>query len=273
MSGKIRLDLLLLNNGLAMSREKARAMVLAGEVLVDGKIIDKPGTNVHETAIVTIKSKIPRYVSRGGIKLEHAIHNWSLDFEGKVVLDIGASTGGYTDCALKHGAQRVYAVDVGYGQLDWSLRNHEKVVNMEKTNIRYVTDEAFPEKFDFILIDVSFISTKKIFPVIYSFLQPEGQIICLIKPQFEAGRELVGKKGVVRDPKVHELVLKNAIEDAKLQSLFVCGITNSPIKGPQGNIEFFIRLTKEENNCFDINDEITSVVTRAHELLNRGSQK
>lgn len=264
---KIRLDVLMVEKGLVKSREKAKALILAGEVLVNGVRIDKPGTSVEEDARIDLQKTGIAYVSRGGLKLEKAIKVFAVDFEGKVVLDVGASTGGYTDCALKHGAVKVYAVDVGYGQLDWSLRNDPRVINMEKTNVRYLTREALGEMVDIATIDVSFISTLLVFPVVKNLVKPEGLIISLIKPQFEAGREKVGKKGVVRDPLVHEEVLLKCIKGAEKEGLYCSGITYSPITGPQGNIEYFIKLGIKEEMLPDIEKRIKSVVAEAHSEL------
>lgn len=265
--GKIRLDVLIVEKGLAKSREKAKALILAGEVLVNGVRIDKPGTLVEEEATIVWQPTGINYVSRGGLKLEKAIKVFAVDLAGKVVLDVGASTGGYTDCALKHGAVKVYAVDVGYGQLDWSLRNDPRVINMEKTNVRYLTLEALGEKVDIVTIDVSFISTLLVFPVVKNLVKPEGIIISLIKPQFEAGREKVGKKGVVRDPAVHEEVLLKCIKGAEGEGLSCSGITYSPITGPQGNIEYFIKLGFREEPLPDMEKMVKKVVSEAHSEL------
>ncbi|SHG64746.1 23S rRNA (cytidine1920-2'-O)/16S rRNA (cytidine1409-2'-O)-methyltransferase [Thermosyntropha lipolytica DSM 11003] len=264
---KVRLDVLMVEKGMVTSREKARALILAGEVLVNGVRIDKPGTLVEEDGQILLQRKGPVYVSRGGLKLEKAIKVFGIDFKDKVVLDVGASTGGYTDCALQHGARKVYAVDVGYGQLDWSLRNDPRVINMEKTNVRYLTLDDLGELVDIVTIDVSFISTLLVFPVVKNLIQPEGLIVSLIKPQFEAGREKVGKKGVVRDPRVHEEVLYRCIKGALDEGLNCTGITYSPITGPQGNIEYFIKLSRKEAVLPDMAKEIKSVVAAAHSEL------
>lgn len=264
---KVRLDVLMLEKGLVNSREKAKSMILAGEVVVNGVRIDKPGTPVEQEAEVVLKKSGIGYVSRGGLKLEKAIKVFGIDFTGKVVLDVGASTGGYTDCALKHGAKKVYAVDVGYGQLDWSLRSDPRVVNMEKTNIRYLTLDALDELADIVTIDVSFISTSLVFPVIKNLVKTEGVIISLIKPQFEAGKEKVGKKGVVRDPLVHQEVLLKSIVSAAKENLACTGITFSPITGPKGNIEYFIKLSRNEKPLSDIEENVKSVVAEAHKEL------
>ncbi|MEQ8237327.1 MAG: TlyA family RNA methyltransferase [Syntrophomonadaceae bacterium] len=265
--GKIRLDLLIYTKGMAASREKARAMILAGEVRIDGHLADKPGLRVEETADVTVESRKGKYVSRGGFKLQQAIKDFRVDFHGKVVLDVGASTGGYTDCALQNGARRVYALDVGYGQLDWSLRNDERVRVMERTNIRYVTLNDLGEKVDIITMDVSFISTRLIFPVLYDLLQEDGEVISLIKPQFEAGKDKVGKKGVVRDPAVHQEVLTQCIAAAAAVDLVCVDISYSPIKGPQGNIEYFIHLKKRGEPIDSLATKVVGIVSEAHRIL------
>jgi len=264
---KLRLDVLLHKKGLAASREKARAMILAGEVKVNKVRVDKPGTRVDEEVEVTIESSRSRYVSRGGLKLEKAIEEFKIDFLNRVVLDVGASTGGYTDCALKHGAKKVYALDVGYGQLDWSLRNDLRVVNLEKTNIRYFTLEELGELVDIVTVDVSFISVSKVFPVIKYLINEEGVIISLIKPQFEAGRDKVGKKGVIRDAAVHRQVLLDCIGYARKEGLFCVGVSYSPLKGPHGNIEYFICLQKKAGPVGNIEDLVSKVVEEAHRQL------
>lgn len=261
---KARLDTLIFEKGLANSREKARAMILAGEVWADSKLIDKPGAKVNVDAVIEVKSSRLRYVSRGGFKLEGAIKDFQLDFNGKTVLDVGASTGGYTDCALQNQAAKVYAVDVGYGQLDWTLRNHPRVVVLERTNIRHFTLDDLGERVDMITMDVSFISTTLIFPVLKTLLKDDGEIISLIKPQFEAGREKVGKNGVVRDPAVHREVLLRCIAAAEREGLNCAGVTYSPITGPKGNIEYFIHLRTDQAACQDIEKKVNQVVKQAH---------
>jgi len=264
---KNRLDLLLLEKGLAATREKARAMILAGEVQVNGHCVDKPGTNIDTEAEIKLLHSGPRYVSRGGLKLEKAIRDFQVDFNGKTVLDVGASTGGYTDCALQHGAVRVYAVDVGYGQLDWKLRNDERVTSIERTNIRYFTLQDLGEVVDIVTIDVSFISTAKVFPVVKTLIKPDGHLLVLIKPQFEAGRNKVGKRGVVKDPAVHREVLLRCIETASNDGLGCVGITFSPITGPQGNIEFFLHLINNTTMNPDLPGRIRELVEQAHREL------
>lgn len=243
---KQRLDLLLVEKGLYPTREKAQAAIMAGLIMVGEKKIDKAGTKVDSNSVLKILGNVCPYVSRGGLKLEKAVNYFALDLQDKIMLDIGASTGGFTDCALQNGAKKVYAVDVGYGQLAWSLRQDERVVNLERTNIRYLQPEALAEAADLATIDVAFISLDKVLPTAVQLLQPEGEIIALIKPQFEAGREKVGKKGVVKDPKVHEEVIAKVIALAHSLKLAVKNLTFSPIKGPEGNIEFLIYLTKLE---------------------------
>lgn len=263
---KIRLDSLLFEKGLAGSREKARAMIMAGEVQVNNQLMDKPGNKVTREVEIKIQSSRLPYVSRGGFKLEGAIKDLQLDFDGKTVLDIGASTGGYTDCALQNGAQKVYAVDVGYGQLAWSLRIDPRVVVWERTNIRYFSLEDLGEKVDMITMDVSFISTTLIFPVLKTLLKEHGEIVSLIKPQFEAGREKVGKNGVVKDPAVHREVLEHCIAAAQKEGLNCVGLCYSPITGPKGNIEYFIHLRADSAALLDIKISAAEVVKRAQTL-------
>lgn len=264
---KVRLDSLLFTRGLVESREKARAIILAGEVLVNGFRMDKPGTKFEEDVQLQLELRTLKYVSRGGFKLEGAIDDFKIDFGGKTVLDIGASTGGYTDCALQNGAARVIALDVGYGQLAWSLRTDPRVRVIERTNIRYFTPEKLGEKVDIITMDVSFISTRLIFPVITDFLKDDGEIISLIKPQFEAGKEKVGKKGVVKDPAAHIEVLLNCINAAGKAGLNCVGVSYSHIKGPQGNIEYFIHLQKQCKPLQHIAEVAGETVLKAHEIL------
>lgn len=241
---KKRLDVLLVERGLSPSREKAKAVIMAGDVYVDGQKEDKAGTSFEETVSIEVRAPGLRYVSRGGLKLEKALQVFPIDLTGKVCMDVGASTGGFTDCMLQNGAAKVYAIDVGRGQLDWTLRNDPRVVCMEKTNIRYVTPEDLGEEAAFSSIDVSFISLTKVLPVVYTLLEPEGQVVSLIKPQFEAGREKVGKKGVVRDPKVHLEVIEGVMAFAAENGFEIRGLTFSPVKGPEGNIEYLLHLKK-----------------------------
>ena len=234
-------------------------------MFVDGQRSDKPGTPVAEDAAVEVRGHALRYVSRGGLKLEKAMATFPITIEGKICADIGASTGGFTDCMLQNGAARVYAVDVGYGQLDWRLRSDPRVVCLERTNARYLTREEIPEELAFASIDVSFISLKLIFPALYGLLREDGEIACLIKPQFEAGREKVGKKGVVRDPKVHLEVLENFLIHAKENGFTVLGITYSPIRGPEGNIEYLGYLKK--NGGADCIPDLRALVDASHSDL------
>lgn len=243
---KERLDVLLVGQGFAASREKAKAIIMAGNVLVNGQREDKAGTMIDTKAEITVKGNQLKYVSRGGLKLEKAMSHFSVTPAGKVCMDVGASTGGFTDCMLQNGAVKVYSVDVGHGQLDWKLRNDERVVCMEKTNIRYVVPEDIQELAAFVSIDVSFISLTKVLLPVRNLMTEDGEIVCLIKPQFEAGREKVGKKGVVRDPKVHEEVIYKVIEYASQIGMKSMDLEFSPIKGPEGNIEYLLHLQKTE---------------------------
>ncbi len=264
---KIRLDNLLYQQGLTGSREKAKAIIMAGEVTVNGRVIDKPGTSVNSDVSIEIRESSPRYVSRGGIKLEKAIQEFNIDFTSAIMLDVGASTGGYTDCALQHGAEKIYALDVGYGQLDWKLRNDPRVINMEKTNVRYLRLEDLDQRVDFITVDVSFISTRLVFPGLKDLLKDDGIIISLIKPQFEAGKNQVGKKGVVRDPDLHRKILADCIKYAEEADFKCTNITYSPITGPSGNIEYFIKLEKYPKTLIDLEAVINMVVGEAHKQL------
>ena len=241
---KKRLDIMMVEQGLAPSREKAKAYIMAGEVYVNGQKEDKAGSMFAETAKLEVRGKTLPYVSRGGLKLEKAMKNFGVTLKDKVCMDVGASTGGFTDCMLQNGAVKVYSIDVGYGQLDWKLRNDPRVVCMEKTNIRYVTPEDLGERIDFSSIDVSFISLTKVLEPIRNYLQENGQIVALIKPQFEAGREKVGKKGVVREASTHEEVIEKVIDYAKSIGFNVLNLEFSPIKGPEGNIEYLVHLEK-----------------------------
>ena len=265
---KERLDVLLVKNGLAPSREKAKIMIMEGNVFVAGQREDKAGSTFPEDVQIEVRGSSLKYVSRGGLKLEKALASFPIDLDGCICMDIGASTGGFTDCMLQNGAVKVYAIDVGYGQLAWKLRSDERVVCMEKTNFRYVTDEQIKELVDFASVDVSFISLSKILPVAYPLLKEKGEMACLIKPQFEAGREKVGKKGVVRDPKVHEEVIQNVFGFASDAGFAICGLEYSPVRGPEGNIEYLMYLRKnaDEDGGFD-KDMISAIVSRAHESL------
>ena len=245
MKHKERLDVLLVSLGLAESRAKAQATIMAGEVYVNGQKADKSGMEVDITSNIEVRGSACPYVSRGGLKLEKALKNFGVDPTGYVCSDSGASTGGFTDCLLQKGASKVFAIDVGYGQLAWKIRNDPRVVVMERTNIRYVTLEDLGEPLDLSVIDVSFISLGLVLPVVKTLLKPTGQVLCLIKPQFEAGKDKVGKKGVVRDPAVHEEVLQNFISLAKSLDFTIRNLTFSPVKGPEGNIEFLAHLSMQ----------------------------
>ncbi len=267
MSKKERLDVLLVNRGLFESREKAKTAIMAGLVHSPSERLDKAGTKVPEDITIEIKGNPIPYVSRGGLKLKKAIDLFQLSLENVSMIDIGASTGGFTDCALQHGAQKVYAIDVGYNQLAWKLRNDSRVINMEKQNIRAVTPTLVGELVDFISIDVAFISLHKVFPVATQLLTMEGSLVALIKPQFEAGRDNVGKGGIVRDEETHYNVLKNVIKGASESGLYLHGLTYSPIKGMNGNIEFLGLFKKTTEGLLDISDEgIKHLVLASHEL-------
>ena len=242
---KERLDVLLVKLGYAPSREKAKAVIMSGNVFVDGQREDKAGAVFGEDAQIAVKENPLKYVSRGGLKLEKAMREFPISLEGGICMDIGASTGGFTDCMLQNGAAKVYAVDVGYGQLAWKLRCDERVVCMERTNFRYMTREDIPDELDFASVDVSFISLTKILLPARRLLKPSGQMVCLIKPQFEAGREKVGKKGVVREPSVHREVIEKIVDFASFLGFWVRGLTFSPVRGPEGNIEYLIWIEKD----------------------------
>ena len=263
---KERLDVLLVKKGLAESREKAKAIIMSGIVYVDNNKEDKAGQTFNEDALIEVRGNTLRYVSRGGLKLEKAMNCFGVTLEGKIAMDVGASTGGFTDCMLQNGAVKVYSVDVGHGQLAWKLRNDERVVCMEKTNIRYVTPDDVADKIDFASIDVSFISLKKVLPAVYDLLTDVGEVVCLIKPQFEAGREKVGKKGVVSEQSVHVEVVDMIVSFAREMGFVTLDLSYSPIKGPEGNIEYLLYITKDtsrEGREFDIN----ALVKESHEKL------
>lgn len=268
---KERLDVLLVQRGMAASREKAKAMIMAGEILVDGEREDKAGSMFPDTVTITQKGRSLPYVSRGGLKLEKAMTHFGLDLTGKICMDVGASTGGFTDCMLQNGAVKVYAVDVGHGQLDWKLRNDERVVCMERTNIRYVTPEDIQEPVQFVSIDVSFISLTKVLLPVRNLMEEGAEMTALIKPQFEAGREKVGKKGVVRDPAVHLEVIQTVISYAKSISFGVRHLEFSPIKGPEGNIEYLVHLVKLPEGTVEEKMLVSpeEVVRQAHETLDK----
>lgn len=273
---KERLDVLMVQRNLAESREKAKAMIMAGSVFVNNEREDKPGTKFDEKSIIEVKGKTLKYVSRGGLKLEKAIDSFGIKLNGMICMDIGASTGGFTDCMLQNDAKKVYSVDVGYGQFAWKLRNDERVVCMEKTNIRYVTPKDIDDMLDFASCDVSFISLTKVLPAAHGLLIEGGEMICLIKPQFEAGKEKVGKKGVVRDPKVHQEVIENILDYASSNGFQVLDLDFSPIKGPEGNIEYLVHLRKNSevnnnSNVFVWKEQVDAVdiVRKAHSLLDK----
>lgn len=264
---KVRLDVALTTQGLAASRQKAQAVIMSGLVFVDGKRVDKCGAQVAENAVIEVRGKTLPYVSRGGLKLEKAMQCFPLNLKGVTAMDCGASTGGFIRLHASNGAVKVYAVDVGYGQLDWKLRQDPRVVCMERTNARYLTAEQIPEALDFVSVDVSFISLGLILPALRPLLAERADLVCLIKPQFEAGKGKVGKKGVVRDPKVHLEVLEQFLRHAAESALTVKGITYSPIKGPEGNIEYLGWLTTAagENEIPDLN----TLVIKSHEQLEK----
>lgn len=273
---KERLDVLLVKKGLALSREKAKAVIMAGSVYVDGQKEDKAGSVFdEESAQIEVRGHVLPYVSRGGLKLEKALKVFPITLTNKICMDIGASTGGFTDCMLQNGAAKVYSVDVGYGQLDWKLRQDDRVVCMEKTNFRYMTPEDIPDVLDFASVDVSFISLDKILTPAYALLREQGEMVALIKPQFEAGREKVGKKGVVRDPKVHEEVISRIVRHADEVSFEVLDLSYSPIRGPEGNIEYLIHLKKNPERTVypDILEvfekKIREIVEEAHQELEK----
>ena len=263
---KERLDVMMVNRGLAESREKAKAIIMSGIVYVDNIKEDKAGSTFDEKAQIEVRGNTLKYVSRGGLKLEKAMDCFGVSLAGKVAMDVGSSTGGFTDCMLQNGAVKVYSVDVGHGQLAWKLRNDERVVCMEKTNIRYVTPDDIEDRIEFASIDVSFISLTKVLPPVKELLTDDGEIVCLIKPQFEAGREKVGKKGVVRDQKVHVEVVEMIVDFARQIGFITLDLSYSPIKGPEGNIEYLLYITKDqtkENKEFDIK----AMVEESHRSL------
>ena len=266
MKIKKRLDVLLVEQGYADSRTKAQAIIMSGQVYVSGQKADKPGTSFEESVQIEVRGATCPYVSRGGLKLEKALRDFGVDPTGYVCSDSGASTGGFTDCLLQQGASKVFAIDVGYGQLDWKIRSDPRVVVMERTNVRYVTPEQLGEPLDLSVIDVSFISLRIVLPVIKSFLKPNsGQVLCLIKPQFEAGKDKVGKKGVVRDPQTHKEVLDDFVATVKELEFKILGLTFSPVKGPEGNIEFLAHLTLADT--VGIAPDTDLVVAQAHQTL------
>ena len=266
---KKRLDVLLVEQGLADSREKAKAIIMSGIVYVDNNKEDKAGTTFEETAKIEVRGSTLKYVSRGGLKLEKAMDHFGVTLDGKVAMDVGASTGGFTDCMLQNCAVKVYSVDVGHGQLAWKLRNDERVVCMEKTNIRYVTPEDIADRIEFASIDVSFISLTKVLPAVKELLTPEGEIVCLIKPQFEAGREKVGKKGVVREQSTHIEVVEMIVDYARSIGFRTLHLSYSPIKGPEGNIEYLLHLSMD-SSLEDAEFDIPALVAESHAELSGG---
>ena len=266
---KERLDVLLVKKNLAESREKAKAVIMAGIVYVDDQKEDKAGSMFEETAKIEVRGSTLKYVSRGGLKLEKAMTHFGVTLDQKICMDVGASTGGFTDCMLQNGAVKVYAVDVGYGQLAWKLRTDERVVNMERTNIRSVTPDQLGEPIEFFSVDVSFISLHHIFPVAQAITTPDAMGVCLVKPQFEAGREKVGKNGVVRDPATHREVLHNAMGYAAANGFAVRGLDFSPVKGPEGNIEYLMFVQKSKEPCVLDDAAAEQVVAASHSTLDR----
>ncbi len=269
MQKKTRLDVAVFEQGYAPSREKAKAIIMAGIVYVNNQKVDKAGFELKEGDVLEVRGKTLQYVSRGGLKLEKAMQEFPITLEGKTCMDVGASTGGFTDCMLQNGAVKVYSVDVGYGQLAWKLRTDERVVNLERTNFRYATREQIPDDVDFASVDVSFISLKHILPNLNALLASDGQAVCLIKPQFEAGKEKVGKKGVVRDLNVHLEVVENVISLALENGFSVMGLQFSPIKGPEGNIEYLIYLNKTTEPVVSENVNAKELVNMSHTELDK----
>ncbi|HIZ54964.1 MAG TPA: TlyA family RNA methyltransferase [Firmicutes bacterium] len=273
MADKLRLDVAMVERGLCESRERAKALIMAGEVFVDGDRCDKAGAAVRPESEIDVRGKRLRYVSRGGLKLEKAIDLYGLDLSGCVCMDVGASTGGFTDCMLQNGAEKVYAIDVGYGQFAWSLRMNPKVVNLERTNFRYLTQEQVPELIDFASVDVSFISLTIILPVLYRFLKENGQAVILVKPQFEAGKGKVGKKGVVREESIHCEVVQKILSFCGEIGFSVSGIDFSPIKGPEGNIEYLFYIRKSTETTTLTAEDVNALVRRSHAELNEGKKE
>ena len=266
---KERLDVLVVKQGLAESREKAKAMIMSGDIFINGQREDKAGSMFLEDVVVELRGKPMKYVSRGGLKLEKALLEFDLSLENKICMDIGASTGGFTDCMLQNGAIKVYAVDVGYGQFAWKLRQDERVVCMEKTNIRYVTIDQIGEPLDFASVDVSFISLTKVLPAANLLMNEGGELICLIKPQFEAGRDKVGKKGVVREPETHLEVIQKIIDFSIENGFSVRNLSFSPIKGPEGNIEYLIHLKKDTVTTINEGVDAQDIVQKSHVSLDK----
>ncbi len=269
MSDKMRLDVAVFEKGYAETREKAKAMIMAGSVYLNGQKALKGGVNIKETDVIEVRGTVNPFVSRGGLKLDKAVRSFGLDLNDCICMDIGASTGGFTDCMLTNGAKKVYSIDVGYGQLAWKLRCDERVVNLERTNFRYVTREQVPDEVDFASVDVSFISLKLILPVMHTLLKNGGRSVCLIKPQFEAGKENIGKKGVVRDKSVHENVVENITNFASENGFKVIGVDFSPIKGPEGNIEYLMYIEKSDDGEMLWEGSVHELVELSHENLDK----
>lgn len=265
---KIRLDIAVAEKGLAESREKAKTLIMMGKIYVNNQKSDKPGTGVLPTDEIELRGEALRFVSRGGLKLEKALPRFGIELTGKICMDIGASTGGFTDCMLQNGAVKVYSIDVGYGQLAWKLRTDERVVNLERTNFRYVTEKEIPDKIDFASVDVSFISLTLILPVAKSLLREGGEMVCLVKPQFEAGKGRVGKKGVVKEPEIHREVITKIADFAKSIGFSVLGVDFSPITGPEGNIEYLLYIKNDDGAQQTVTDEaVADIVKNAHTEL------
>lgn len=269
MSEKKRLDILVYERGLAESREKAKALIMSGIIYADNQKSDKPGTTYPETVNIELRGNKLQYASRGGLKLEKALKVFPIDLKEKITMDIGASHGGFTDCMLQNGAKKVYAIDVGYGQLVWKLRNDERVVNLERTNVRYITKEQVPDEIDFFSVDVSFISLCLVLPAARPLLKDGGEAVCLIKPQFEAGKDNVGKKGVVKDRKIHAEVIKKIYDFCLENGFSVLDLNYSPIKGPEGNIEYLIYIKKSDKPIAEKVFDIDSVVASSHGELDK----
>lgn len=273
MAKKMRLDVAVVERGLASSRERAKAMIMAGRILVEGQIHSKAGDLILLDATIQVRGNQRTYVSRGGLKLQKAMEQYGLCLEQKICMDVGASTGGFTDCMLRSGAKKVYAVDVGYGQLAWKLRTDERVVNLERTNVRYLSAEHVPELVEFASVDVSFISLTLVLPVIARFTNDQAEVICLVKPQFEAGKRNVGKKGVVRDPAIHLEVCQKIYHFCEQLGFYITGATYSPIKGPEGNIEFLFYLKKEGETSGISARQLDQMVGQAHAVLSGGDKR
>lgn len=267
MSKKTRLDVAVYEQGYAPSREKAKAVIMAGQVYVNNQKVDKAGFELKEGDVLEVRGSTLKYVSRGGLKLEKAMQCFPINLDGSICMDVGASTGGFTDCMLMNGASKVYSIDVGYGQLAWKLRCDERVVNLERTNFRYVDETKITDKIDFASVDVSFISLRLIFPNLRKFLKPGGYAVCLIKPQFEAGRDKVGKKGVVRDISVHLEVVKRVMNEAVEAGFSVLGLNYSPVKGPEGNIEYLMWLSSDGESAVSESVDPEKIVNKSHEEL------